>query len=277
MSLWFRVLERILERNRELLAALIVVVLLTAVYVPLVSFADAGPSSLIGHGIGIVGFVLMLATETLYSLRKHSRRLARWGRMRTWLSTHIFMGIVGPYMVFLHTGWQFAGLAGVTMLMTAVVVGSGFIGRYIYTAVPRTPAGAMVERTQLENAIRRTEAQLQAWLSARPTQLQALAAQMGRSPSAHGEGVLTVLGRLSADWEYKWRWRREVARLDKVTRQQAAALEQLVQRRRTLQRQMASLRAVRRLMSLWHAVHVPLGMALFAAALMHVVGALYYS
>jgi hypothetical protein len=265
------------ERNRDLLAALIVVVLLTALYVPFVSQEWPGPSSLVGHSIGIAGFLLMLATETLYSLRKHSRRMARWGRMQTWLSAHIFMGIVGPYMVFLHTGWQFAGLAGVTMLLTAVVVGSGFIGRYIYTAVPRTPAGAMVEAAQLEAAIRQAESQLQIWLQARPARLQALATQMGNPHIAQRQGLAGVLGRVLIEWEHKRRWRREVARLDHATRRQADALERLVRRRRTLQQQMVSLMAVRRLMALWHAIHVPLGMALFVAAFLHIVGALFYS
>jgi hypothetical protein len=33
---------------------------------------------------------------------------------------------------------------------------------------------------------------------------------------------------------------------------------------------------MRRLLGLWHAFHVPLGMTLFAAAFLHIVGALYY-
>ncbi|MCP4517568.1 MAG: hypothetical protein GY824_20370, partial [Delftia sp.] len=188
-----------MERNRELSAAFIVVFLLTAFYLAL---ATPRPGSLAGHDIGIAGFVLMLATETLYSLRKHSRRMARWGRMQTWLSVHIFMGIVGPYMVLLHTGWQFAGLAGVTTLLTAVVVGSGFVGRYIYTAVPRTATGAQVEAVQLELAIRQAEAQIEAWLAARPARLQALARQMGAVPAWGGSGPLVVLGRWRAEWDH---------------------------------------------------------------------------
>jgi hypothetical protein len=265
------------EQNNELIAALIAVILLTAFYAPVAWFGSARPSSLIGHTVGIIGFAFMLATETLYSLRKRTRRLARWGRMRTWLSVHIFMGIVGPYMVFLHTGWQFAGLAGVTMLLTGVVVGSGFIGRYIYTAVPRTADGVMVEAAQLEADIARAEAQLQGWLRARPVHLQALASEMGLPTSGRKEGLWPVLARVPADWQYKRRWQREIARLDRETRQHAAALEQLIQRRRVLQRQMLSLRAVRRLMALWHTMHVPLGMALFAAAFLHIIGALFYS
>jgi predicted membrane channel-forming protein YqfA (hemolysin III family) len=93
-----------------------------------------------GHLIGIIGFILMLMTETLYSLRKRSR-LARWGRMADWLKFHIFTGIVGPFMVLLHASWKLNGLAGIVLLMTGVIVLSGFMGRYIYTRIPRTADG----------------------------------------------------------------------------------------------------------------------------------------
>jgi hypothetical protein len=266
-----------MSRSRELAAALIAVLLLTALYVPLQSFRGEGPSSPIGHGIGILGFLLMLATETLYSLRKHSRRLARWGSMQTWLSVHIFTGIVGPYMVFLHTGWQFAGLAGVTMLFTAVVVASGFIGRYIYTAVPRTPAGIMVEAAELEIAIRQAETQLQAWTTVHPERLRLLADQFGKLPAMSSHRSMDVLGRTFSEINFRRRWRHEISSLDAATRRQTASLEQLIRRRRTLQRQMDSLKTVRRLMAFWHTIHVPLGAALFAAAILHIIGALFYS
>ncbi|MFN2227194.1 MAG: hypothetical protein ACK2UY_12820, partial [Anaerolineae bacterium] len=125
------------RRSYELLYALVAVVLITAGYLALVSRLEEAPaaSGLVGHGLGIAGFLLMLMTETLYSLRKRSRR-ARWGRTSSWLRFHIFTGLVGPYMVLLHTAWRFQGLAGLVALMTAVVVLSGFVGRYIYTAVP---------------------------------------------------------------------------------------------------------------------------------------------
>jgi hypothetical protein len=187
------------DRNRELVAALITIIFVTVAYLPVVTIERPQASSLIGHGIGIAGFVLMLATETLYSLRKRIRRMARWGCMRTWLSAHIFMGIVGPYLVFLHTGWQFAGLAGVTMLLTGVVVLSGFIGRYIYTAIPRTPSGAILEKAQLERDIRRVEIELHTWSTARPSPLKNLVGQMEVRAASHREGYGNVLTRAFVD------------------------------------------------------------------------------
>jgi hypothetical protein len=77
-------------------------------------------------------------------------------------------------------------------LFTAIVVISGFIGRYIYTRVPRTADGLEVD---------------------------------------------TPLGATQA----------------------------------------SVIASSRQMLALWHIVHIPLGMVLFAAALVHIGGALYYA
>ncbi|MEN4098501.1 MAG: hypothetical protein ROW52_01135, partial [Anaerolineaceae bacterium] len=88
------------RRSHELLYALLAVIFITLVYLwmNLIMRQIPAASSFYGHSMGVVGFLLMLMTETLYSLRKRSR-LARWGRMSAWLQFHIFTGIVGPYLV----------------------------------------------------------------------------------------------------------------------------------------------------------------------------------
>jgi hypothetical protein len=137
-----------LRGNRELWVAFLAMILITGVYgLVMVLTREIPPASgLFGHGIGIVGFTKMLMTETLYSLRKRSRSV-RWGRMSTWLQFHIFTGLVGPYMVLLHTSWKFNGIAGVTTLFTVIIVVSGFIGRYIFTRIPRTMDRLEIEGT----------------------------------------------------------------------------------------------------------------------------------
>jgi len=174
----------------ELWLALITAVLITVLYglVVLLTHGIPAASDLFGHGLGILGFVLMLMTETLYSLRKRMRTV-RFGRMSMWLRFHIFTGLVGPYMVLLHTSWKFNGLAGVTTLLTVIIVISGFVGRYIYTRIPRTADGNVIE------------------------------------------------GSLSAE----------------------------------------ALKHARRLLALWHTIHIPIGMALFIAAFVHIGAALYYA
>jgi len=263
---------------RELWWALAAIVVITVVYLLVTRQLQGVPaaSGLFGHGIGVLGFVLMLATETLYSLRKRSRR-ARWGRPASWLRFHIFTGLVGPYMVLLHSSWKFNGLAGLVMLMTIVVVISGFIGRYIYTAVPRNADGLMVEAADLQAEIAAAEADLQRALIGQPAAARVVAGQLAAPAVTNGGSAMLVLGRPILRWRQRQQWRSALHQLDPAARGRARQMEALVARRQALQRQAASLASARRLLGVWHSVHIPLGMALFTAAFIHIVAALYFA
>ena len=153
-----------LRNNRELWWAFFAGILISVIYIGVYLAARKIPAAgeLFGHAIGIFGFILMLMTETLYSLRKRTRS-ASWGRMSSWLQFHIFTGLVGPYMVLLHTSWKFNGLAGVTTLFTIIIVISGFIGRYIFTRIPRTMDGLEIEGTLSEAALRQARQLMALW------------------------------------------------------------------------------------------------------------------
>jgi hypothetical protein len=66
-------------------------------------------------------------------------------------------------MVLLHTSWKFNGIAGVTTLFTLIIVVSGFIGRYIYTRIPRTLDGLEIEGTLSESALRQARQLMALW------------------------------------------------------------------------------------------------------------------
>lgn len=153
-----------LRGNKELWLAVVAMLLLVGLYgvVMLLTRQVPPAGELFGHGIGIVGFIFMLMTETLYSLRKRSRSV-RWGRMATWLQLHIFTGLVGPFMVLLHTSWKFNGIAGVTTLFTVIIVISGFIGRYIFTRIPRTLDGLEIDGSLSQEALRQARRLMALW------------------------------------------------------------------------------------------------------------------
>lgn len=153
-----------LRSGRELWSAFFAAIIITGAYGAMLFFTRQIPpaSELFGHSLGIVGFILMLMTETLYSLRKRSRS-ARWGRMSSWLQFHIFTGLVGPYMILLHTSWKFNGLAGVTTLFTVVIVISGFVGRYIFTRIPRTADGLEIEDSLSAGALKNARHLMALW------------------------------------------------------------------------------------------------------------------
>jgi hypothetical protein len=232
--------------------------------------------NLLGHAMGIIGFLMMLMTETLYSLRKRSRS-ARWGRTSNWLQFHIFTGLVGPFLVLLHTSWRFNGLAGIVALMMGIVVFSGFVGRYIYTAVPRTADGIEVEAADLESQISATEADLQRRLETSGETIRSLVEGMDRQRDGPSEGSMLVLGRLPADLGHQLRWWRLQRQLTASQRRQARELNRLLRRSRTLHRQVQSLVLARRMLAVWRSAHIPIGVALFVAALFHIGGAIYYA
>lgn len=265
------------QHNRELWAAFFVILLVTLFYIWGVGQAGAIPaaSGLFGHGLGILGFILMLMTEVLYTWRKRSRS-ARWGRMSSWLRFHIFTGLVGPYLVLLHSSWKFNGLAGIVMLLTVVIVLSGIVGRYIYTAIPRTADGVEIESAELARQIDSIEASLSAWRTAQPEMTHLLSNAL-REEAAVGALPLPLIGETLTNLRYRRNFGRAQRKLDARQRAKAGELAQLIRRKQVLQRQVSSLVVARRLLSLWHTVHIPIGMALFSTAVVHILGALYYA
>lgn len=266
------------RQTYELWWSLLAMLIITAIYILVVLGLQEVPKSseLFGHSLGIIGFIFMLMTETLYSIRKRSRR-AQWGKMSTWLQFHIFTGLVGPYMVLLHTSWKFNGLAGAVTLLTIIIVLSGFIGRYIFTAIPRDINGAALTAADLEGGIGQAEAQLKAWFAAQPTLRKNIPQNLLRLPQNTETLWRAVLGRLFYNWRYRYQWWQFKRQLDPAIRKQATELENMMRQRRSLQRQVASLAVVRQTLGLWHAIHVPIGMAVFTSAFLHIGGALYFA
>lgn len=265
--------------TRELWYSFAAILFITVAYLFILIWYEQIPRSreFFGHTIGILGFILMLMTETLYSIRKR-KRTARWGRMSSWLEFHIFTGLVGPYMVLLHSSWKFNGLAGVVMLMTVIIVLSGFIGRYIYTALPRTADGVEIEASALEAQISQANNELQQWFSGQQdTTLKRLSGQFSVRPEKTSNQLLLVIGRSLYEWRQRLLWRREIRKLDTNARDKARELELLLRQQRLLQRQLASLSMARRMLALWHSIHIPIGMALFTAAFVHIIAAIYYA
>ena len=266
------------HNNKELWAAFFAILLISSVYILVVSQEGSIPaaSGVFGHGIGILGFILMLMTEILYSWRKRSRS-ARWGKMANWLRFHIFTGLVGPFMVLLHTSWKFNGVAGIVLLLTVIIVLSGIVGRYIFTAIPRTADGVEIEASELARQMEMVEARLQQWKQAQPEMTAALSNAVRERPSPTASSLTAVWGRAFAEAGYRFRFWRVRRQLQAQYQSQARELEKLFRRKRALQRQVAGLALARRLLSLWHTIHIPLGVALFATAFVHIIGAIYYA
>ncbi len=95
------------------------------------------PSGTIGVNLGVFG-VLLFFLIYLYPLRKRWTWLGKQGNSRHWLDFHVILGTAAPLVIALHSSFKFGGIAGMAFwIMTAVTL-SGFIGRYLYSQIPRS-------------------------------------------------------------------------------------------------------------------------------------------
>lgn len=249
-------------KNIELWASALAILIITALYLSVTARSSIpAASSRFGHGIGIAGFALMLMTETLYSLRKRYQ-FARWGKLQNWLSFHIFTGLVGPFMVLLHTSWKFQGLAGVLMLLTVIIVGSGFIGRYVYTAIPRSIDGKELGLDQVQELLVSNLEQIDTW---KRTHLsEASADPYGHYLTSPATGL------------DKKRFFKELI-AEGIGQEAVLSLKDLLSYREGLEKQAANLEKTRKVLAIWHAVHVPLALSMFLVAAVHILATLYFS
>ena len=99
------------------------------------------PSGPFGHGLGILGTLMILFGVSIYIARKRYNFMAKQLRLKYLLEFHIFLCTLGPILILFHTAFKFGGLVSVAFWSMVAVVASGVIGRFIYIQIPRTIEG----------------------------------------------------------------------------------------------------------------------------------------
>ena len=207
------------------------------------------PSGWLAHSMGMAG-LLMMTVPVLYSVRKKWRLLARLGQMRQWLNVHIFCGIVGPVLVTFHAAMKFNGLISVAYWSMALVVLSGFVGRYLYVRMPRTIKGVEMGYEEIVGRANAIRAELTA------TGLDA--------------GLVERL----VERRGQRRARRSLLRAGAPPALVGDAVR-LARERSFLLRRLKYLERTRRLFAMWHIFHQPLVYVMFVIAAAHVWLAIY--
>lgn len=137
----------------ELLWIAAIIIPTTALYVVAAGAGLPAAGGLAGHLVGVVGLLIMLFAWLGYSWRKRETRSGP-GTMQQWLEAHVVAGVVGPYLVLLHSAFEFRGLAGILSLLVLIVVLSGLTGRYVFTSLPRSATNdERVDRLRRRSAL----------------------------------------------------------------------------------------------------------------------------
>jgi len=107
------------------------------------------PSGLIGHGVGVLGSLMMIVGVAVYMVRKRIRTFFKLGYLKNWLELHIFLCSIGPVLVLYHTAFKFGGIVAISFWSMVAVVLSGVVGRFLYVQIPHTIQGQEVSLKEL--------------------------------------------------------------------------------------------------------------------------------
>ncbi len=109
------------------------------------------PSGMLGHGMGILGSLLMIMGVSLYMIRKRYRMFSRIGILKYWLEFHIFLCTLGPILVLFHTTFKFGGIVAISFWSMVAVFVSGVVGRFIYIQIPRSIEGRELSLSEVRD------------------------------------------------------------------------------------------------------------------------------
>jgi hypothetical protein len=222
----------------------------------------------VGHKLGLVGtgmMVLML----LYSVRKRVGALRRVGPLSRWLDVHIFLGVVGPLLVILHSSFKVQGLVALSFWSMIIVASSGVLGRYLYLQIPRTRAGEALALEDLERLDRELSERLRTRFGLDARQLQELdAATVTASGRA---GLLGGLFRIVAD-DVRLRARLRVfaGRCPNVPRSLLGDFSRTLRHKALARRRLLLWSRLHELFHYWHVLHKPFALVMYVFMIVHV-------
>ncbi len=232
------------------------------------------PSGTVGQGLGILGSLMMLVGVSTYMLRKRSSLLQRFGTLRTWLTFHIFLCTLGPFLVLLHTTFKFGNIASISFWSMAIVVASGIFGRYVYVHIPKTANGQFYSANDLVRAQEALAQKLAELTSLGPSHIERLFQGFPVARSIPGAIVNTLRFQLQKRRLHD-RFRKALA-AQGVAQDRAKAAVPLLFSHVELQQRQRTLGPFVRAFGYWHVLHIPLALVMLAAFLIHIAVAIAF-
>lgn len=244
----------------------------------------------LGYYLGLVGGVIMLMAY-VYSMRKHFKVLRYIGSMSRWLRIHIAFGIIGPFMIILHTTFQFNSLNGTMAFFSMIaVMASGVMGRYLYSRVHFGLYGRKARFAELQQMFMSAEGENNTFLSSIPEikdQLEALQKGLLMPPSSSWKAVQSLVRtRLSVHAMYRHLSRQMPTYLGPAAQQRrwdssqvayaVTRANSMLQEYLWALKKVAVFNAYDRLFTLWRMVHIPLLYLLFISGVLHVLAVHMY-
>ena len=229
------------------------------------------PSGFLGHGLGIIGSLMMLVGVSTYMLRKRISKFSRIGILKYWLEFHIFLCTLGPIFVLYHTSFKFGGLVAISFWSMVAVVLSGVIGRYIYLQIPRTIEGREMNLSEINHIKDELNKKLVTVYSIDEQALQEILNAVKKRPDRSGDSMVK---RSIEKFNFERRTMREVKTIltqNKVSGKGYKEVVKLIKDEIILNRKIDRLISMQNLFRYWHVAHLPFAIIMITIMIIHVV------
>lgn len=206
-------------------------------------YALLKPSGLLGHGLGIVGSLLILIGVFSYMARKRIKIFSRFGILKYWLEFHIFLCALGPVLILYHTSFKFGGIVSVSFWSLIIVVASGIIGRFIYLQIPHSIEGRELSLQEVEEMKNELGVELKTKYDIDISEFKT-----GKSPKIDSE-----------------------LKAKKLSVQERKKIKQLINSERKLVKRIERLDRMQSIFRYWHVAHLPFALIMLIVMIIHVV------
>jgi len=225
------------------------------------------PSGLYGHGLGIIGTVLIVVGVFLYIARKRYGFLERFIRLKYLLEFHIFLCVLGPVMILFHTAFKFGGIVSVAFWSMVAVVASGVIGRFIYIQIPRTIEGRELSLQEVQSMRESLSSSMSAasdeWASLRDELLSHLRAELERNKGLSYFRKYLEDRKLLSDI-------RSTLIHRSIPSVERKSFMKTVSEEVTLSNRIQRLQTMQQLFKYWHVAHLPFALIMLVIVVIHV-------
>jgi hypothetical protein len=235
--------------------------------------AQLKPAGIWGHGLGIIGSA-MLILLLVYSLRKRRKLGLRAGGLNRWLDFHIFLGLMGPLLITLHTAMKFQGIVSISFFSMVAVALSGVFGRYVYMQIPRDARGHALDLQKARSRVQNIQENLSSERKLPENLIQSVTQYTGVSGRAGSSRTRAILHSIGRDLTLNSRTRR----LRRSLRRSGADLPDilidevvtLAKESSLLERRIAQVDSMNEMFHYWHIFHKPFAVIMYIIMVLHV-------
>jgi hypothetical protein len=230
------------------------------------------PSGALGHGLGIIGTLMMIVGVSTYMIRKRYRKFFNIGYLKHWLEFHIFLCSVGPVLVLYHTAFKFGGIVSVSFWSMVLVVLSGVVGRFIYLQIPRTIQGQEISVNELNSIKEKLAIRVRSVLSEDSSTLSEFE-KISSADRYKSFRLITAVGFFVRDYfdiKRVMRLLKMRIKLLGIGKSESDELIKAAKSEIVIARRIALLRTSQKLFHWWHIFHLPFAITMFVIMVIHV-------